>query len=73
MIAFGMPGPLELGIVAFIAVIIFGRRLPGIARSIGSSIVEFKKGLKDVQDETSEPIKELKKDAEEIKNALEQK
>ena len=73
MLALGMPGPLELGIVAFIAVLLFGRKLPGIARSIGSSIVEFKKGLKDVKDDVSEPVKELKDDVKEIKDALESK
>lgn len=44
-----MPGPLEIALIAGVALIIFGRRLPDVARSMGKSIVEFKKGLKDVQ------------------------
>ena len=40
-------GPTEMVIVAVIAVLLFGKRLPGVARSLGSSIVEFKKGLHD--------------------------
>ena len=49
------PGPMELCMIGGIAVLLFGHKLPKVARSIGSSIVEFKKGVEGVQ----EPIKEL--------------
>lgn len=41
------PGPWELAIIAFIALLLFGSRLPSVARSLGKGITEFKKGLKD--------------------------
>ena len=46
-----VPGGLEVMIIAGLALLIFGRRLPDVARSMGKSIVEFKKGLKDVRDD----------------------
>lgn len=46
-----VPGPMELAIIAGIALLLFGRRLPEVAKSMGKSIVEFKKGLKDVKDD----------------------
>lgn len=44
-------GPLELVIILGIALLIFGRRLPEVGRSLGKGIVEFKRGLKGVGDE----------------------
>jgi sec-independent protein translocase protein TatA len=41
---FGM-GPLELLIVLVVALLLFGNRLPSVARSLGRSMVEFKKGM----------------------------
>jgi sec-independent protein translocase protein TatA len=52
-LAFWMPGPWEMAIIAVVALLLFGRRLPEVGRSLGKGIVEFKKGLRDVQDEVS--------------------
>ncbi len=46
-----MPGWGELVIIGIVAVLIFGRRLPDVGRSLGQGLVEFKKGLKGVKDE----------------------
>ena len=48
---FGLPGGAEWIVIGVVALLIFGRRLPDVARSMGKSIVEFKKGLRDVQDD----------------------
>jgi sec-independent protein translocase protein TatA len=45
---FGL-GMQELMIVGVLAVLLFGKRLPEVARSLGSSYREFRKGLTDIQ------------------------
>lgn len=47
-------GPLELGIVALVTLLLFGNRLPGVMRSLGRGVVEFKKGVSGVDDEEDE-------------------
>jgi sec-independent protein translocase protein TatA len=44
-------GPMEMMVVMGIAVLLFGKRLPEVGRSLGKGIVEFKKGLQGVGDE----------------------
>jgi sec-independent protein translocase protein TatA len=41
----------ELVIILFIALLIFGKRLPDVARSLGRGINQFKNGLREVGDE----------------------
>lgn len=50
-LAFGMPGGTEWIILLVLGLLIFGRRLPEVGRSLGRGIVEFKKGIKGVEDE----------------------
>ena len=50
-LALGMPGGAEWIIIAAIGLLIFGKRLPEVGRSLGKGIVEFKKGLKGVEEE----------------------
>lgn len=42
---FGLPSHMELLIIAGVALLLFGHRLPSVMRSLGSGIVEFKKGM----------------------------
>lgn len=44
----GLP---EMIIFGIIALLLFGKRLPEVARSLGKGIVEFKKGIRGVDDE----------------------
>jgi sec-independent protein translocase protein TatA len=39
-----------LGLVIFL---LFGSRLPSVMRSLGQGVVEFKKGLNEIKDESS--------------------
>ncbi|MFA6243624.1 MAG: twin-arginine translocase TatA/TatE family subunit [Candidatus Hydrogenedentales bacterium] len=54
----GIPGGWELIIVLFIVLIIFGAgKLPGVGRSLGTAITEFKEGIKGKEDPLESPIK----------------
>jgi len=44
----GLP---EMIVIGLVALLLFGRRLPEVGRSLGKGIVEFKKGLRDVEDD----------------------
>ena len=72
-LAFWTPGPFELVIILIIAVLLFGRRLPEIARGLGKSMTEFKKGVHEVEETKDDLVSEVTKVkdevAEEVKGA----
>jgi len=51
----------EMMVIGVVALLIFGRRLPEVGRSLGKSFVEFKKGLRDTGDEIEDVRNEVKK------------
>lgn len=50
----GPLGPLEIGAILIVAVLLFGRRLPDVGRNVGRAIIEFKRGVKGITDEIDE-------------------
>ncbi len=52
-LALGMPGLTEWIIIGALGLLIFGKRLPEVGKSLGKGIVEFKKGLKGIEDDVS--------------------
>jgi len=48
---FSMPGGVEWLFIAGLGLLFFGKRLPEVGRSLGQTIVQFKKGLNDVHSE----------------------
>lgn len=55
-------GAFEMVIIGSVCVMLFGGRLPKVARSVGQSIVEFKRGFLEVE-----------RECEEIKRKIEEK
>jgi sec-independent protein translocase protein TatA len=49
--AFLAPGPWQIVMVLLIGLLLFGKRLPEIARSLGKGLVEFKRGIRGIEDE----------------------
>lgn len=48
---FGSLGPLEIGIIALIVILLFGvGKISGLGKDLGSSIKEFRKAVKDEDD-----------------------
>jgi len=63
-----MPGTGEWLVILFIGLLIFGRRLPEVARSLGKSVNEFKKGLRDFQESADEVVSDVNKIRNDVVN-----
>lgn len=50
-------GPWELAVIGMVSLLIFGNRLPSVMRSLGKSVVEFKKGMNSIEEEIEEGAK----------------
>ena len=54
--AFGLSGPMAYLALAAVAFLLFGNRLPSVMRSLGRSVVEFKKGVAGIEDDLEEAV-----------------
>jgi sec-independent protein translocase protein TatA len=56
---FGNLGATEIILIVLVILLLFGaKKIPELARGIGKGMSEFKKGLKDVEDEIKNPDKQ---------------
>lgn len=48
----------EFLIILVVMLLLFGNRLPSLARSLGQSLIEFKKGVKEIDEKKPEENQE---------------
>ncbi len=64
-----MPGMLawfgtwEIVLVLVVALLLFGTRLPKVARSLGQGVTEFKKGIKGIEEDVTTSADEEQADS----------
>ncbi|RLT04322.1 MAG: twin-arginine translocase TatA/TatE family subunit [Planctomycetota bacterium] len=49
--------PMGMLIVGLVALLMFGKRLPDVMKSLGRSVTEFKKGINETTSEDDPPAK----------------
>lgn len=56
-----VPGHWEMLVVLVIALLLFGKRLPDVARSVGRSLTEFKKGINEAKEDVDNVAGDVRK------------
>jgi sec-independent protein translocase protein TatA len=69
LIALGMPSGWEWIVILIVALLIFGKKLPDVARGLGKSLTQFKKGLHDVEDEVEQTKNEIESSGQDAENS----
>jgi sec-independent protein translocase protein TatA len=59
--ALGMPEGFEWLVILVVALLVFGKKLPDVARGLGKSVSQFKKGLSEVDEIKNDVANELNK------------
>jgi len=68
---FGMQGHGEIVLIVLVIILLFGStKLPALARSLGRSMNEFKRGKDEVAKEIREGAEEVKKEAEDAAEVI---
>ena len=69
--AFGISNPIVYIVIALVAFLLFGNRLPSVMRSLGRSVVEFKKGVAGIEDGIDEAVRSADDKVKEKKEEME--
>ncbi|HWG43099.1 MAG TPA: twin-arginine translocase TatA/TatE family subunit [Gemmataceae bacterium] len=54
---FGL-GMAEIGVICVIGLLLFGNRLPGLARSLGRSFMELRKEVRGLEEDIRDPARQ---------------
>jgi sec-independent protein translocase protein TatA len=60
LLALVEPSPLAWIVILVVALLAFGSRLPSVAKNMGKSVSEFKKGIREGEEEAAKPTTETK-------------
>lgn len=73
MIAFAMPSYGELMVLAVIGLLIFGRRLPEVGRTVGKTLTQFRRGMQEfkAQMDADDSLREVKSTMHDIRKVSE--
>lgn len=62
---FGSLGPMEIGIIALVVILLFGvGKLSGLGRDLGTSVKEFRRAIKDEDKEAAAKAEQAARDAQ---------
>lgn len=64
---FNMPGGWEWMVILLVALLIFGKRLPEVARSIGKAFSEFRRSMEDIKSEVETAVYKSEREYDEQK------
>ena len=67
MMGIGTP---ELIILGIIALLLFGKDLPKVAKSVGTTVSEFKKGMNEMTSDLREATRDLEEEARSVKKSI---
>ena len=56
----------EWGVILIIGLLLFGKRLPEVGRSLGKGIIEFKKGLQGIEEDVTSAVSTAGKPLQQI-------
>lgn len=63
---FGLPGGTDMIVLFVIALLIFGKRTPEVARAVAKHIVDFRKSLQDLQNDVKKDLHEVKREVDSV-------
>lgn len=71
-VAFGMPGYQEMIVIMIVGLLVFGRRLPEVGRTLGKTVVQLRKGIADFKEQIrqDEDLRDVKATVHDFKRAV---
>lgn len=63
---FGLPSGPDWIVIFVVALLIFGKRTPEVARAVAKHIVDFRKSLQDLQRDMGKDLQEVKREVESV-------